>query len=167
MIEKNRKSFYFGTAILGIGLLLFEIYLYRRTFIPFSVPLTITLVFTIVTFLIIKTDYKRVYKNSALFYSFVQSLISFGFIGCFGFMALNYYLEKSDFEIISFPIVSKHTLGTKNPQPAIEINYNGVSKQFVFYTTQRKDVNASDSVLLTVQKGLFGYDIFKTIELTK
>lgn len=167
MRRKNRKSFYFGTAILGIGLLMFEIYLYRRTLIPFSVPLTVTLVFTAITFFIIKADYKRTYDNSALFYSLVQSLISFGFIGCFCFMALNYYLAENDFETVSFPIKSKHTIGTKNPQPAIEIDYNGISKQFVFYTGQQQEMNASDSVVLTVQKGLLGYDVFKNIKLTK
>jgi hypothetical protein len=167
MTVKGREAFYFGTAILGIGLLFFEIDLYRRTIIPFIVPLSVTLIFTAITFFIIKADYNKTYNKAALFYSLVQSFISFGFIACFCFMALNYYLAEKDFETASFAIKSKHTIGTKNPQPAIEIDYNGVSKQFVFYTSQQEEVNASDSVLLTVQKGLFGYDIFKNIKLTR
>ena len=167
MAVKGREAFYFGTAILGIGLLFFEITLYRRTLIPFTVPVTVTLVFTAITFFIIKTDYNKTYNKVALFYSFGQSLISFGFIACFCFMALNYYFAEKEFETMSFAIKGKHTIGTKNPQPAIEIDYNGVSKQFIFYTGQQKEVNASDSVLLTVQKGLFGYDIFKNITLTR
>lgn len=165
MATKGREAFYFGTAILGIWLFVLEINLYRKTIIPFTVPFAVTLLFTTVTFFLIRHDYQRTYPRAALFYSFVQSLLSFGFIGCFCFMTLNYYFAKKDVEILSFAIKGKHRIGTKNPQPAIEIDYKGVDKQLVFYTGQQEEVNASDSVLLTVQKGLFGYDIFKDIKL--
>ena len=164
---KGREPFYFGTVILGIGLLFLEIHLYRRTIIPFSIPLTVTLVFTIVTFFIIKSDYNKTYGKSEFFYAIVQSLTSFGFIGCFSFMALNYYFAENETQTKAFAIKEKHTIGTKHPQPAIEIDYNGDNKQFVFYAGQQEEVKASDSVLLTVQKGLFGFDIFKDIRLQK
>lgn len=167
MTEMNRKAFYLVTAILGIGLLMVEIDLYRRTLIPFSVPLSITLIFTLITFFIIKDDYKKTYEKSALFYPLLQSLISFGFIACFCFMALNFYLAENDSETFLLSIKSKHTIGTKNRRPVIEVDYNGFSKQFYFYTRQQQKIDASDSVLVTVQKGLFGYDIFKSINLPR
>lgn len=164
---KGREAFYFGTVIIGIGLLFLEINLYRRTLIPISIPLTVTLALTIVTFFIIKSDYNKTYGKSGFFYAVIQSLTSFGFIGCFSFMALNYYLADKDIQTQTFAIKSKHTIGTKNPQPAIEIDYNDVNKQFVFYTGQQEEVNRSDSILLTVQRGLFGFDVFRDIRLQK
>ena len=56
-------------------------------------------------------------------------------------------------------------MGTKNPQPTAKIDYDGIEKQLVFYSTQQENVDTSQEVILTVKKGLFGFDIFSDIQL--
>lgn len=95
----------------------------------------------------------------------MQSIFSFGFMTCYGFMALNYYMADMNTEIKNCKILHKHTIGTKQPQPAIEIDYDGIEKQLVFNVGQQTQIDSSNYVSLTVKKGFFGYDIFSEITL--
>jgi hypothetical protein len=121
---------------------------------------------SVATFLCIKNDYRNTYQRKSLFFPVMQSIASFGLIGCYIFMASNLYFAHNDIFIKSCLISSRHTIGTKNPQPAIEIEYEGVEKQLVFYRGQEDEVNKSRYVLLTVRKGFWGYDVFDDIKLT-
>lgn len=62
------------------------------------------LITTAITFFIIRKGYNRIYPNKKLIYPIGQSLISFGFIACYLFMALNYFLADRDIVVKSFPI---------------------------------------------------------------
>ena len=163
--NKKYKSFYFITAIVGMVLFVSQIGIYRKTIIPFKIPFTLTFIFAVLTFFIIHKKYRQTYQNKNIFFPFAQSYVSFGFIACYIFIALNFYLADNNFEVKSFPILRKHTIGAKHPQPAIEIDYEGLEKQLVFYTVQQKQVDSSTQISLTVKKGFFGYDIFSNIEL--
>lgn len=126
----------------------------------------VTCLVSIITFFIIQNDYRKTYENKNLFFPFAQSFIAFGFIACYLFMALNYYFADSDTVVKAFPILRKHTIGAgRKSQPAVEIDYDGFGKQLVFYTGQKRQVDTSSLVLLTVKKGFFGFDIFTDIHL--
>ena len=50
-----------------------------------------TVLVAVIGFFIIQRDYRRTYQNKNLFFPFAQSFISFGFIACYLFMAINYF----------------------------------------------------------------------------
>src|ERR1700709_763363 len=130
---KAYKTFYFITFFVGLILMIFEVRLYQKTIIPAKDVLILIFFVSIIFFFIIKKKYKNTYQTKNSFYAFAQATASFGFIACYIFMALNFYLADSKIEVKSFSILSKHTIGSKYPQPAIEINYEGIEKQLVFY----------------------------------
>lgn len=142
-----------------------EIGIYRKTIIPFKIPLLVALIGSTVGFLIIQRDYRRAYQKNNLLFPIIQSFISFGFIACYLFMTLNYYLADNATQTKSVTILARHTIGTGNGQPAIEIEYEGIKKQLVFYNGQQKQLDTSKQVILTVKKGLFGFIIFSDIQL--
>ena len=163
--EKNHKTFYTVTLIIGLLLLMIEIGIFRQTVIPIKVPFTLTLASTLATFLIIQKDYRKTYKRQSWIFPFLQSLTSIGFMTCYLFMALNYFFAGHVSKMLTLPILSKHTIGTKNSQPAIEIDYLGLKKQLVFSGNESLQVDTATKVYLTVRNGLFGYDIIDKIHL--
>lgn len=167
-MDKNErhKSFYFVVAVVGLVLLMLEIGIYQKTIISFKIPFVVTLIVALVTFFIIQRDYKRTYQNKSFFFPFAQSVVSFGFIACYLFMAANYYFANNEIATKAFPILTKHAIGTGNSrQPTAEIEYDGTEKQLVFYNGQQQQLDTSKEVVLTIKKGLFGFDIFSDITL--
>lgn len=142
-----------------------EISFYQRTIIPLKTLCLVTIFPALIAFFIIKKHYNRTYQLKGFFFPLMQSLLSFGFIACYSFMALNYYLADTNFEVKSCKILNKHTIGTKQQQPAIEVDYNGTEKQLVFYVGQQAQIDSSNYVMLTIRKGFLGYDIFSDITL--
>lgn len=167
MNDKNTKTFYFITAIIGMTVMIHGISLYQRSIIPFKMITFLTLMVTLVTFLFVKKPYQRVYHSGGLFFAFIQSFISFGFIACYLFISLNFYFQNSEVEQLNFEIVKKYKIGTRYWQAAIDINYKDKIKQLVFYSSQKKQIDTSNYVQLTITQGLFGYDVLKKIELRK
>jgi len=161
----KHKSFYFVSAIIGLILIFFEVTLFRRTIISFKIPIIIILFSAFISFFFIRQRYNKTYQKNSFFFPFMQGLLSFGFASCYCFMALNYYFADNNTEQKSCKILNKHTIGTRNPQPAIEIDYDGIEKQLVFYAGQQTQIDTSTYVLLTKRKGLFGYDVFNDIQL--
>ena len=163
--DGRHKSFYFITAIIGIALMILEISFYRKTIIPLKALFLVTIIPSIIVFFIIKSDYKRTYQVKNIFFPFLQSVASFGFITCYCFIALNYYLADTNIQVKSCEILNKHSIGTRHSEPAVEINYDGTEKQLVFNVGQQNLIDSSRYVLLTVKKGFFGYDIFSDVAL--
>lgn len=163
---ERKKSFYFIIAIIGLLLMMMEIGIYQKTIIPFKIPFLVIMMVAIISFFIVQRDYRQTYQVKNIFFPFAQSFISFGFIACYLFMSANYYLANSDSVTIVTPILRKNTIGTgSHRQPTIEIEYDGIEKQLVFYVQQQKQVDTSQQVLLTVKKGFFGFEIFSEIQL--
>jgi hypothetical protein len=163
--ERIHKIFYTTTALLGLLLCTLEVNIYQRTVIPMINIFAVVFPVSVATFFCIKKDYRNTYQRKSLFFPIMQSILSSGFIACYIFMASNFYFAHEEVDLKSCLITYKHTIGTKDPQPAIEIDYEGVEKQLVFYTGQQDEVNKSRYVLLTVRKGFWGYDVFYDIKL--
>lgn len=160
-----RKFFYFAIALVGILLLFWQIHIYRQTIIRFGVPFFIIAVVGVVVFIIDKDNYKNTYSISGFFIPFVQSIISWGFIGCFLFMAVNYYLgDKKNLLEYKLPIKDRSSIiGPKGNRefrkPVATIDYFGTEKELIFAYTETKDVNSADSVKIITGEGFFGFDI--------
>jgi hypothetical protein len=80
-------------------------------------------------------------------------------------MSINFYFAGNNKETNQFPILSKHTLGTRHIQPVIEIEYKGQEKQLVFYSEEQNEIDKSKYVLLTIKRGFLGYDIIEGVKL--
>jgi hypothetical protein len=106
-MDKNErhKSFYFIAAIVGLALLMLELRIYQKTVIPLKIPFLVTLIVSVITFFIIQRDYRQTYQNRNFFFPIAQSLISFGFIACYLFMAANYYFADRQIQIKTVSIV--------------------------------------------------------------
>ncbi|MDH7463744.1 hypothetical protein QEG73_20755 [Chitinophagaceae bacterium 26-R-25] len=163
--RKTHKIFYTATLVIGFLLLALEINIYQKTIIPISNIIVVICLISVITYVFIKNDYRNTYHYKNLLFPLIQSIFSFGFIACYIFVASNFYFAHSDIRLKSCLISSKHTIGTKNPNPAIEIDYEGITKQLVFSTKQKEEVDTSQAVLLTIRKGFWGYDVFYDIEL--
>ncbi|HSC54265.1 MAG TPA: hypothetical protein VLC98_11605 [Phnomibacter sp.] len=163
--EQKHKNFYTTSVIIGLLLLMLEIGLYQKTIIPIWVILTVILISSTITFFILRKDYQETYLNKKIIYPIAQSVGSFGFITCYLFMAINFQFANKETTVKTVSIISKNTIGTKNPRPAINIDYDGTVKQIVFSSIDKSEVAAATAVILTVKKGFFGYDVLYGIQL--
>jgi hypothetical protein len=158
------KVFYFVTALTGIILLYFEIHIYRLTIIPIAIPISISLLVGIVTFLFNKNHYKNTFNTRGPFFPLVQNIGSWGFISCYLFMATNYYFADPELKDLQFEIKSKSSMpGPKRrrheTKPTVTIDYFGFNKELVFKFKDTERVENADKLKLTVKKGLIGFDI--------
>ena len=101
---------------------------------------------------------------------FIENFIIFGFSSVFIFMLTNYlfknnHITKKEFEIVN-PFVKttvlksgKYNTFTNNQKTLVEINYNGFEKEIVY---ENQEINNDKTIILDLQKGLFGYEIIIT-----
>jgi hypothetical protein len=149
---------------MGAILSVFEIYLYRLTIISVTIPISIILIVGLITFLLSRSHYKRNFNTRGIFFPLFQNIISWGFISCFVFMAVNYYGAEPEVRRIEFDIKSKSSMpGSKGNRdkrsPLVTINYFGVDKELVFKYVETKRVDAARKVTVTVKRGLLGFDV--------
>jgi len=158
------KGFYVVTGFLGLILMGFEISIFRQTIINPYIPISIIIVVGFLTFFFNKQHYKKAYRLSGNFFPLMQSLISWGFISCFMFMATNYYLADKETTQYKFVIKEKSSLSgyrgnSEKSIPLVRIDYFLLEKELLFLHTDTDNVNKADSVIVTVRKGGLGFDI--------
>ena len=161
--RKSKETRLMGVLTLtSLLLIIWEMFIYRQTFINVFIPIFVLVAGGFCTFLIV--------RKSPLFYkgnpesSVLRSLygtFTFGGILMFVFMALNHYVPIGDPKNISLKVLKADHFGDRYGEgdPYVIVRYNGMRKQLVF----SHDVNIDDcvSVHLQIRTGLFG---FKTIE---
>ncbi len=136
--DQIRKTIYTLSALAGLLLIFFGIELFRLTIVAIKIPILVTVVFTVITFVVIRKDYKMLYNKKNEFYPFMQSFLSAGLIGCYLFFALNYYMADRKTQTRSYRILSKYSIGGSDSQPAVNIDYKGAEKELVFNPQQQK-----------------------------
>ena len=164
------KRFYFITGLLGIFSIILEIDIYRVTIIRVSIPITIILIVGLISFILIRKNYYKTYSIKNIFFPLVQSIISWGFIACYVFMATNYYLANKNVQEYTFPIEQKGSMiGSKyhrdERSPLVIFNYLGEEKELVFKYVDTKKVNEADSVYMKIKKGFLGFDILDSYDV--
>lgn len=166
MSEKNRKIVYVIMFFLGMIILIWEVEIYRKTFIDWKIPLSILLFSGILAFIIDYKNFKKTYNykiNEAYFYSIFYYFIGFGSIICSTFMLINYYFSNPKTENQSCAIIEISEItggkGARESQPTFTINYKGKNKELVFNSQNLWKKQFYSEVEITTQKGYFGYDI--------
>ncbi|GAB3197423.1 hypothetical protein ABID22_003437 [Pontibacter aydingkolensis] len=163
------KWFFGATIFTGMILMVLQIDIYRSTIIDSAIPLSIVLGIGVITYSLLHRKYKEVYNVRGFFYPFMQSLLSFGFIACYVFMAGNFYLADRDSNQFTFPIKEKSSMpGTSNKSkrtPLVRFDYFGKEKELVFDYSSTVKVKESDFVTLTIKKGAFGFMVVESYDV--
>lgn len=164
--EKKSRIFYNTIFFLGLILIIFEISLYRKTIINIYIPISIILLTGLTAFIINRQHYKKTYSLNGNFYPLIQNVCSWGFIFCYIFMATNYYFSEEKTTTYIFPIKEKSSMpGSKynrsKRQPLVRIDYFYFEKELVSRYVESDKVNKAESVILTIKKGLLGFDIIE------
>jgi hypothetical protein len=157
------KGFYTIFAFFGLILMCLEIPIYRNTFIKIGILLFIVLFIGVITFFLSKTHYKKTYNLKGVFFPLLQSILSWGFISSYLFLATNFYFADKDSTEHILKIKSKSSIPgarTKiNRQPTAKFDYSGFEKEIVFYYSDSKLVDKAESIKLHIRKGALGFDI--------
>jgi hypothetical protein len=164
------KRFYGISFFAGVVLMVFEVWIYRRTIIHIGIPISIIVGLGIVSFLFIKGHYRRIFKVKGVFFPLMQSMLSFGFIACYLFMAGNFYWANDGLRTYEFKIAEKSSMpgrkGKINERtPLVRFDYFGMKKELVFGSNSAEKVHNSSYVTLTMKKGAFGFDVIETYGL--
>ncbi len=166
MSEKNRKIVYVIMFFLGISILIWEVEIYRQTFIDWKIPLSILIISGFLAFTIDFKNFKKTYNykiKEAYFYSIFYYFIGFGSIICSTFLLINFYLSDPKIEKHSCVIVESSEIsggkGARKSQPTFIINYKGKNKELVFNSRYLWKKQFYSEVEIISQKGYFGFDV--------
>jgi hypothetical protein len=156
----NRMSFF---TFLAIALLIWQMSIYRKTFIDILIPLSILIVGGLSLFFILRKriNYYKNFRFGILIQS-IHGLILFGSYLVFLFMALNFILPSKAVQRIQLKIQKEDRFGESRRSNSIGdpyaiVNYKGIRKQLVF--PKRTVLRKGDYVNLKIKKGLFGFYI--------
>jgi hypothetical protein len=176
MNEFINKYPWYQTISNGLGLLFFtalcltvwEINIYRKTFISVRVPFVIWILPGIILypFLIRVLDIYIFNRNAPghlpIFWHFFYNIITWGGLSVFIFMWANYnFTNRQPQDILTKINSSGHLAeGTGGcGEPYIYITYKEQEKQLVFPCGT--PIEGYSSVHLKIEKGLFGYEVIK------
>lgn len=168
----NKKLDYLVVVLLFLGLILliWEIFIYRRTIIELNIPLFLWLtpgVF-LTPLLYKRINYIDGIKTHWTLHYILHTFMTGAFI-LFSFMASNLYFADNKIENKKFDIIGKGSLpGSKRHRnerkPYVMINYEGMEKQLIFSYPETDKINSAKKVNLTVKRGLWGFDILEIYE---
>jgi hypothetical protein len=158
------KVFYTFTFFMGVALLIMELGIYRATIVKMIIPVSIVLAVGVITLLLNRGHYSRVYQTHWLFFPLGQHVMSWGLTACYLFMAANYYLANKERHVLEFEIESKESVpGSRGrrleEKRVVMINYSGISKELIFKREDTRRVKDAHVVTLTVRKGFLGFDV--------
>ena len=175
VLNKKRNIFYQIAFFIGLVLIVWEIFIFRRTVVPLGLLLFIILVVgSLATFF----DFKKYSSTYDLkgwklyFFAFIQNTFSWGFITCSILILSNYYFSKSEIMDRKYEIVEKSSLtGSKGSRskrkPLVVIKYEERMKELVFPNKYYKELEHYKYVNLSTKKGFIHWDIIVKQELVK
>ena len=169
----NKKQDTLITVLFFLGLILlkWEIFIYRRTIIELKIPLLIWLIPGIFLTPLLYDKFNKIDGRRAHWIlHYVAHTCTTGAFLLFGFMATNYYFADNQTIDKRFEILKKGSLadskGNRDKRkPYVEIDYNGFEKQIVFKYPDTEKIDSAKYVNLTVKKGLLGFDILESYDV--
>lgn len=168
MPKKQKKIFYKIIFFVGLAAMIWEVQIYRQTIIEIKILLGIILIVGILTMFFSLNDFQKLFKykrkSSLYFWTFIQSIVSWGFIVCSIFMFSNYYLASKESTLQSFDIIERSSMAggkyhREKRKPTFKILYKGELKQLVFNSKYYDKMESYQSVELIVKKGFLGFDL--------
>ncbi len=160
----SRKILYCVLLLIGVILGVWEVYIYRFTMISIVIPVSIVLIVGTTVFFFNQGHYKKLFNVRGVFFPLLQNILSWGFISCYLFMAVNYYGADIEVRNVQLTIKSKSSrIGLKSNRnkrsPLVIVNYSGIDKELVFTYAETKRVDAAKKVRLAIRRGLLGFDV--------
>ena len=175
---KYKKYFYNFIIIFGILLSIWQIKIYRLTFINPWILITITLICGCLIFIVDLKNYKKIFEYTGFglyFYAFFHYILGFGLIISSLFCLTNFYLAEENKQNVTLKIIESSYLNgggrkyriNENKQPYFVISFKKEKKELVFSSKYFEDYDQYNKVELQIHKGFFGFDIIKRKELKK
>ena len=168
MTDDQKKIAYSVVFAIGIMAVIWEIELYRHTVINPIIPIAIIILTGGTITPLVMKDFERLFDYRSRFmlivWSFVQSSVSWGFIACTFFMAVNFYGPTSEAKRQTFSIVERSSLAGRKyhrdeRKPTFKIEYEGKLKELVFSNAIYPDMDTYRQIEVSVKKGFLGYDL--------
>ncbi len=145
--------------LISIGLILWEISIYRLTFIPWGIPAAVAIVTGIIMTPVLRKSIDRIFPGHGLPVLLLYNIVTWGGIAMFLFMWSNYEFAGSAHRKINAPFVKVDHLsrrrGVGEGQPYVTILYKGQEQHLLF--DKGTNMDPFKSVDLTLADGLFGY----------
>jgi len=152
----------------GMVLTIFEIDIYRLTFIPVAIPIFIWVATGLLITPFNAEALAKEMKARSIFLRVFFNIVAWGGIATYVFMALNFYFRTNVSNNVALPILNNGYLakgrnGCGNPYA--EIDYKNFQKQIVFPCDTA--IARYNTIILKIEKGLFGFDVIQNQKLTK
>lgn len=148
-------------TLVAIGLILWEISIYRLTFISWWVPVLIAIVTGGIMTFVLRGFMARVFPQHGFGILLPYNIVTWGGIAMFLFMWCNYQFAGDHYQKLNAHIVRMSRLASRNHvdkgQPYISILYQGREEHLLF--DAGTDMDTCNSVDLTLAPGFFGYTV--------
>ena len=145
--------------LISIGLILWEITIYRLTFIPWGIPACIAIVTGVIMTPVLRKIIDGIFPGHSLMVQLLYNIVTWGGIVMFLFMWTNYQFAGSPHSKINAPFVKVDHLsrrrGVGEGQPYVTILYKGQEQHLLF--DKGTNTDSCKSADLTLADGLFGY----------
>jgi hypothetical protein len=163
--NKAKRRFYSIAVPVGILSIVWEIFIYRQTFIEFKLLIGIILGLGLVAAVLDYKSYRRAYSlrgYNSFFYSFLTNISIWGFTICTLFITTNYYFRNQNSRLIEYPIIEKTTQNGHQGStlPVFIITHKGLKKNIIFNDTFLEKKKSFKSIELKIQNGFWGFDVF-------
>ncbi len=173
MKKKHRKFLYAASLLIGLVSIVWEIKIFRNTFINVYLLLGIIVLVAGIAFFLDHKNYGKAYKYAGwrlYIYAGLQYIMSYGFLACSFFMILNYSFAADTVSYERHQIVDRSSISggkynRSQRQPTFDIMLNGKEKQLVFPHAFYPNREQYTHVEMEVRKGLFGFDILQNKKL--
>jgi len=163
-----------GFFLLGIILTIWEIYIYRVTFISVYIPITIWILSGILMMPLLKRTINIYCFNPytpgqiPMFFHYLYNIVSFGGILIFLLMWINQTFNDKSKTIVTVPIVSYgHFVNSRRNcgEPYVHVIYKEIEKELVFPCGT--EIDKYSGVYIEITKGLLGFEIIMNKTLIK
>ena len=153
--------------LISIGLTIWAIGIYRLTIIDTKYLFAAAAFGTFIAFAIILFRHK---SNYSVFWIFIISVAIGGGLFYCGVLYLNEAFAGKETLTKEFQIIKTGNLGRGNKsrcfQPFAVVDFHGTEKQLVFYCEYEKTIKNYSKVTVTYSKGLFGFEVIKSKQLS-
>jgi hypothetical protein len=168
ILNKSRNRYYSVAFFISLLLIIWEISLYRRTFIDVDTLIGIILLAGLIGTLADFKAYFRTYEYQSQFIGVLTCVLIntciWGFTSCTALMASNYYLRDEVTTIESYRIVDRYTLSGRRKhrekrKPVFTIKHRGKRKDIHFSNDYIENFETYEKVKLHIVQGFWGFDV--------
>lgn len=162
---KNWTHIYGITAFIGIVSAIWGHQIYLLTVINSLWLIFISLIPSIILFLVIRKHYLSVHDTRKNLWPFLNSLFSVGFLVTSLLLIMNYKFASPEVKTMTFDIHESGKLGGRARKPYVIIQYGKSTKKLVF--KNNSSIEPTNRIRLVTSEGLFGFEVILSQEIIK